>query len=1038
MTDEQNRELPATPSFLEISRDVVAEAARQSDPDACLRRLRSGLIELGFRRAGILVVDPDNPSQFRGTWGTNWDGTECDEHHVRYLLAENLDLRLVFSGEKFRIQRTARPPGDAPAHAAEILTSGPPNQVSVALRADGQLYGVISVDMLPTDLTIDLRALHILDFFADQAAIILARWHDQVGRHRLEAEMSLARERLESLVANLDDVIFSIDLERGRLLEVSPSCERLFGYSREIFLARPSAWLEMVVPEHIAVARKITTAGRRGETYRETYQVIRADGERRWVQVRARPVADRNSVFHRVDGILSDVTRTREATEELKQSRREIEALYRATGRILESIDLASTLETILDSVMSLVRADLARIRLIADDGATLQYAAGRGLSSEAEEYSRRQSLRIGEGVAGVVAKTGQVLNVEDLTRESSPYASLLEPAQIRSELCVPLRVGPRIIGVLAAFSRQRAFFKPRHARVLSGLANQAALAIQRAREAEERQRAEEESRRSRERLQSVFDSLDDVILSFDLNNPGDIEISPACETVFGRPPEDFRAYPSLLLDCAHPEDGSLVDRVRDAFQEHRPCSCEHRIVRPDGSVRWIQSRIKPTTDASGRVIRMDGIVTDVTARKQFEAALRDSNRRLEAALNDLRATQEQVIQQERLRALGAMAAGVAHDFNNALAIIIGCCELLTIRPEYLSDENRVLETMTLVRTAAEDAASVVSGLREFYRAPDADEQSSLVELDGIVRQTVLMTQPRWKDQALADGKKIRVLTRLQKGARVLGREHELREVLTNLIFNAADAIRVDGTITIETRLVEGGKVRLSVADTGIGMTEEIRRRCLEPFYTTKGARGSGIGLAMVYGVIQRHHGSIEIESEVGRGTTVTISLPLGSAPVSVAPLPTRMTLESRRVLVVDDEDAVRFLVQAYLETDGHQVHAVGDGLAALNVFSSRLAEGEAEPPFDLVITDRAMPGLSGDQLAAALKALDPRVPIVLLTGFGDLMNEVGERPEGVDRVLSKPVKHQTLRDTLAEVLAGPSAAHLPPLVGVHPELVHP
>jgi CheY-like chemotaxis protein len=236
--------------------------------------------------------------------------------------------------------------------------------------------------------------------------------------------------------------------------------------------------------------------------------------------------------------------------------------------------------------------------------------------------------------------------------------------------------------------------------------------------------------------------------------------------------------------------------------------------------------------------------------------------------------------------------------------------------------------------------------------------------------------------------------------------------MLVNLIFNALDAMPNGGdlTLTIERNANRNGFVNLEVKDTGVGMTAEVRKRCLEPFFTTKGAAGTGLGLATTYGIVKRHHGEIQIESEPGHGTRVIVALPT---------VPTRrvspMLKEVRpgpamHILVIDDEEAVRHAIAEYLLVDGHDVD-LADGPS---VGLRKINDGK----YDLIITDRAMPEMSGDQLAVKAKRMAPHVPILMLTGFGELMNAAGEQPDGVDAVVGKPITLDALRAAIALVTA--------------------
>ena len=403
---------------------------------------------------------------------------------------------------------------------------------------------------------------------------------------------------------------------------------------------------------------------------------------------------------------------------------------------------------------------------------------------------------------------------------------------------------------------------------------------------------------------------------------------------------------------------------------------------------------------------------------------LAGTGRQLAAAVL-LRRTQEQVSRQERLNALGQMASGIAHDFNNALVPIAGYTDLLLDRPDQLQDTQKTLHRLRLIQTGVRDAASVVSRLREFYRRRKDNEKFLPVKLNQMVEQVIDLTRPKWRDEALARGCTIEMRAELQPVPSVLGSASELREMLTNLIFNALDAMPKGGTITIRTlraRLeleaggdragAPSGRVSLEVTDTGVGMTEETRQRCLEPFFSTKGERGSGLGLAMVYGTAKRHRGTLDLHSAVGAGTRVTLCFPAESAAEAEAPRRSVLPARSLNVLVVDDEPMVRDVMALYLTGDGHRVQTASDGHEGLEQFRAG--------HFDVVLTDQAMPGLNGGELAGSIKALAPSVPVILITGFGDIMEATDGQPAGVDLILTKPVSMAVLRETLAEFTAQP------------------
>jgi signal transduction histidine kinase len=273
-----------------------------------------------------------------------------------------------------------------------------------------------------------------------------------------------------------------------------------------------------------------------------------------------------------------------------------------------------------------------------------------------------------------------------------------------------------------------------------------------------------------------------------------------------------------------------------------------------------------------------------------LEERVRERTCQLEAALTDLQSAQRQLVQQERLSAFGEMAGGVVHDFSNALMSVIGYSEMLLTNSKARADEATALEYLRIINTAGRDGAHVVSRLRDFYRPRGAADVFEALDLSEIVAQAIALARPRCAKRGSDEA--VSFQTDLDAQATATGIGAELREVLTNLIFNAIDAIPAAGVITLRTQQRDGNTV-VEVTDTGAGMTPDVRERCLEPFFTTKGDHGTGLGLAMVFGIIKRHQGTLEIESAPGKGTTVRIGLPacahsIESRPNEVPHLRTR------------------------------------------------------------------------------------------------------------------------------------------------------
>jgi len=394
-----------------------------------------------------------------------------------------------------------------------------------------------------------------------------------------------------------------------------------------------------------------------------------------------------------------------------------------------------------------------------------------------------------------------------------------------------------------------------------------------------------------------------------------------------------------------------------------------------------------------------------VLERELAQAAIRTEHRR----------AQQAIAQHERLRALGQMASGIAHDINNALSPAALYVQWLLEREGGLS--TRARERLQQVDHALAHVAATVGRLREFYRQRDPPPTLVRLQPNELVRQVLELTQARWSDMPQQRGKVIELRTELAPNPPpLMAVESELCDALVNLIFNAVDAMPDGGTLTVRTRVIDGPvpRVGIEVNDSGTGMDEETQRHCLEPFFTTKGEHGTGLGLAMVYGAVQRHGGRLQIDSALGRGTTVSLRLPAALAatavPVAERPAPAAVP-RSLHLLIVDDDPMLLKSLRDILEGDGHVVTAASSGQAGIDAFLDAKARGDV---FGAVITDLGMPHIDGHRVAAAVKAASPATPVVLLTGWGRRLVDDGNKPPHVDEVVGKPPRLRDLREALA------------------------
>jgi PAS domain S-box-containing protein len=391
----------------------------------------------------------------------------------------------------------------------------------------------------------------------------------------------------------------------------------------------------------------------------------------------------------------------------------------------------------------------------------------------------------------------------------------------------------------------------------------------------------------------------------------------------------------------------------------------------------------------------------------------------LQQASDELRRTQQAAMQQERLRALGQMASGVAHDINNAIfpAVAYGK-ELLQTEPGLTPPGRQQLESMV---RAADDVAAMVGQLRDFYRPRETKTGMAPVRINELVAHALSISRIRWGQEARRRGISIEVKTHLaDEIPQIIGSESEIREALVNLIFNAIDAMPNGGTLRINTRRHSPGQTRpwndgacVDVIDSGTGMSEEARRRCFDPFFTTKGDRGTGMGLATVYGTVQRHGASIDIQSALGQGTTITICFAgrpqHDKRPAAVGSFPSALC--GLRVLVVDDDPLVLETLQTMVNAIGHAVTPASGGREAIDAFNTAQAEGDG---FQVVMTSLGMPNVDGHAVANLVKQVSPSTPVVMLTGWGESLTAKSDEFRAVDVVISKPPQLRELREVFA------------------------
>lgn len=684
--------------------------------------------------------------------------------------------------------------------------------------------------------------------------------------------------------------------------------------------------------------------------------------------------------------------------EETEQRRRAAESLADVGHLISQSLDPEEVAQQIADSVRQL-------------------------LACRASTLYRREPDSGRLVVLAVSGDTGS----RSITPE---IGAMIERPGYRPVLSIPLVVKNRMIGALSIGDGAGRLFSPDEVRLVQAFADQAATALENAqlhgelRARQARLEALLEVNRQLSRIQPVETVLRSIAeecgrllgadsVGFRLREGEDLVVS-------GTWGDALEVMPTLRLKIGESLSGMVAETgepilVRDPANDPRLIPLQREAMARRGVRGAIFLPVRASEQVLGilcaHTLMPQGFTAeDVAVATTFasQAAIALENSRLygelRTALETLEKSQRQLVQVERLRALGEMAGGVAHDFNNTLAAILGRTQLL-----FAQTENAELQRhLRVIEKVAVDGARTVRRIQEFTRTTRARPFQSL-DLHQIMDEVVEITRARWKDEAQAKGISYDVTVKTASPAPVVGDPSELREALTNLVFNALDAMPQGGRITLHTG-IDGERVYCAVRDTGIGMTEEVRQRLFEPFFTTKGEKGTGLGLSVVYGIIIRHGGEIDVQSELGQGSIFTIWLPL-SRQVSQtlqavgSPPPPRKA----KILVSEDEDEVRQVLHDLLSDEGHTAVMCGDGKAALVHLE--------EEAFDLVFTDLAMPGVTGWDVAKLAKHRHPDTPVVMITGWGDRITPDEARQKGVDFLVTKPFTLEEVTAVLAHAL---------------------
>ncbi len=795
---------------------------------------------------------------------------------------------------------------------------------------------------------------------ADGPRVVMA--HEDITERK---QSQINTSRLASIVESSDDAIVGMDLD-ARVMSWNRGAEKIFGFSPEEMIGSP---ILKIIPadrhhEELLILGRIRS-GKSVEHF-QTQRRTKA-GQLIDVSITASPIRDHLGNVVGVSKVTRDISEQKARERELARLSR----LYAASSEINQAIIRAESREDLCRRIChSLVVQGGFRMAWIGWIHPEDNRVEPIGWHGDDSGYLQRIGIFAnnqlgGHGPTGTAIRENRAYIYNDFFEDAKtePWKEAAAVAGFRAMASLPIRMLGRVVGCLAVYSDEVGYFRDKECLLLDEVADDVAVGLETRRIEEARISAEFALRESEERLRELAENIAEVFWIQDVETRRLDYVSPGFERIWQRPIHELKSGVTGWIETIVEEDRA---RILEAAARKPLGSYDelYRIVRPDGSIRWIRDRAFPIRDEGGRVIRVVGTAIDVTEQRMLEEQLRQS---------------------QKMEAVGHLAGGVAHDFNNILAAILMQSNLAEM-VEGLPEEAR--EFLVDIRRSAERAAALTRQLLAFSRRQvmqrrTLDLNTSVSEMARILNRTVGADV-----QIQIQLHPSKVYTHADPGM--------LDQILLNLVVNSRDAMPDGGILTIETgretlsaaRVLElggsgtaGKYVWVRVSDTGCGMPPKILGRVFEPFFTTKEpGRGTGLGLATVFGIVQQHGGLIDLQTQVGEGTRFRVLLPEAvegtgiESPATNEPVPKG---GQERILLVEDDPRVRSITRCILQKYGYVVEEASNGTEALALCSEDISR------FEIMLTDLVMPGgLGGRELARILQQKSPNLRVIFTSGY--------------------------------------------------------
>jgi len=805
---------------------------------------------------------------------------------------------------------------------------------------------------------------------------MLGSVHDITERKIAEDKLRASEERFSKAFHSNPNPMCIFTYREARCIDANESCLRLVGYTREEMIGRTADEIETwgAIGEQVRAARDF---GRRGPFRRVEVQVrnrvgvkitvllgieiIELAGER-CVLIAGSDVTDRKRAEQERSELLASERLARTRAESARQVSAEL--LLREQAARTEAEEAHREWQRTFDMMTDLVMVVSMDDRLL---------RANRS-------FYRKLRLRAEQCIGRSITELMHPPNGKYPFAENCPACQFRRRGE-QGAIEVPA-------GMVSGYPFL-ASFDP-----IVNSNGETVAVIQVIRDLTDLHQAREAAARERIGLDATIEQMADGLVVFDRVS-GVVRANRHAERLFGFTREEMIADSNFVLREGRffRENGTPVPAqqlpVNEALRRQTNIECRGWYQHPNGERLLLSVNVSPLFDAGQKLVGAIALFRDVTEQQR---------------------KRERALQADKLRALGQLASGVAHNLNNALAAVLGYTQLALPKTEEASDVERYLR---VVEQSAKDAARMVERIQNFSRARSANDEFISLRVVDLVRDVIDITKPRWRNDAESRSIKYDVRLELHDLDDVLinGEPSELREVFINIIFNALDAMPEGGRLRIDV-VSEGSEVAISFSDTGIGMTDDLRKRIFEPFFTTKGVAGLGMGLSESYRIVERHGGRIDVESRPMQGSTFQIRLPLITFSETNCEAERDQRAGPRaRILVIEDDEPVRLMLSTMLTDLGHSVVTAAsaeEGLAMLKL-----------DRFEMVFTDLAMPSLDGISAASRIKARSPGTRVVLMTGYGaERARELAAGSNNVDSTISKPFSSADVRATILSLLS--------------------